>query len=208
MGALLAANSHSRQATPSHTRPRITWSDDTPSLIWHHPATQRNRLTVKQVCRESVVGLADPRNIGGTAPSAGSSSRSPEPAPLSRRLAAPPVRPETGTSRTWPDPSLASAPHAHPVPLRHPFNLRPMLITLRQRCQLFVRSAAPKHGAAGYYSVPGNAAFPFRAAPAHSCAAVRTPAHWSLGLLHVLQAFGVTSSIRGVVRRNPLKDRS
>jgi len=30
-------------------------------------------------------------------------------------------------------PSLASAPHAHCRPLRHPFNLRPMLITSRQR---------------------------------------------------------------------------
>jgi hypothetical protein len=29
-------------------------------------------------------------------------------------------------------PSVASAPHAHWRPLRHPFNLRPMLITSRQ----------------------------------------------------------------------------
>ena len=42
-----------------------------------------------------------------------------------------------------PEPSVDSAPHAHVAPLRHPFNLRPMLITSRQGSLAFrkVRSA-------------------------------------------------------------------
>jgi len=41
-----------RPPSPSHTGPRNTWSDDTSSHSWHHPATLRARLTVKQVCAE------------------------------------------------------------------------------------------------------------------------------------------------------------
>ena len=48
-----------RPPAPSHTqpnRPRDTWSGDTSSDMWHHPATQRNRLTVKQVYRAAEPG--------------------------------------------------------------------------------------------------------------------------------------------------------
>jgi hypothetical protein len=55
--ALLAANRRRRPATPNHTGPRNTWSDGTSSHVWHHPATRRTRLTVKQVHGESVLGL-------------------------------------------------------------------------------------------------------------------------------------------------------
>jgi len=60
--AQLAANRHRRPVTPSYTGPRNTWSESTPSLVCHHPATQRTRLTVKQVHRESVLDIADPRH--------------------------------------------------------------------------------------------------------------------------------------------------
>jgi hypothetical protein len=45
----MAANGHSHPPTLSHTGPRNTWSDGTSSHVWHHQATLRNRLTVKQV---------------------------------------------------------------------------------------------------------------------------------------------------------------
>jgi hypothetical protein len=55
-----------RPQPPSQTGPRTTWSDGTSSHVRHHLSTQRNRLTVKQVHWEPVVGLAGPRGIGGT----------------------------------------------------------------------------------------------------------------------------------------------
>jgi hypothetical protein len=51
----MAANGHRRPATPSHTKPRDTWSDGTSSHVCHHPATPRNRLILKQVHREFVI---------------------------------------------------------------------------------------------------------------------------------------------------------
>jgi hypothetical protein len=66
LGALLAANGRRRPVTYSHIRALITWSDGTPSLVWHHTATLCDRLTVKHVHWEPVVGLAGPRGIGGT----------------------------------------------------------------------------------------------------------------------------------------------
>ena len=45
----MAANGHSHPPMLSHTGPRNTRSDGTSNHIWHHPATLRNRLTVKQV---------------------------------------------------------------------------------------------------------------------------------------------------------------
>jgi hypothetical protein len=52
----MAANGHSCPATPSYVQPRNTWPDGTSSLVWHHPATPRPRLTVKQVYKEFVPG--------------------------------------------------------------------------------------------------------------------------------------------------------
>ena len=43
--------------------------------------------------------------------------------------------------------SAASAPHAHCRPLRHPFNLRPMLITSRQRSLAFGKVQDAKNAA-------------------------------------------------------------
>ena len=45
----MAANGHSHPPTLSHTGPRNTWSDGTSSHVWHHQATLRNRLILKQV---------------------------------------------------------------------------------------------------------------------------------------------------------------
>ena len=64
--AQLEANGHRRPATSSHIQPRITWSDGTSSHVCQYPATQRNRLTVKQVHKELVLDFADPGGIGGT----------------------------------------------------------------------------------------------------------------------------------------------
>ncbi len=62
----MAANGHHHPATPSHIRRRNACPDGTSSLVWHHPATLRNCLTVKQVHRELVLDFADPGGIGGT----------------------------------------------------------------------------------------------------------------------------------------------
>lgn len=53
LGAL-PANGHGHPAMPSHTQPRKTSSDGTSSLVWHRPATVRNRLILKQVARGSL----------------------------------------------------------------------------------------------------------------------------------------------------------
>ncbi len=50
----MAANGHSRQAATSHAGPRNDCSDGKSGHAWRHPATLRNRLTVKQVRTESV----------------------------------------------------------------------------------------------------------------------------------------------------------
>ena len=62
----MAANGQSCPATPSYVQPRNTWPDGTSSLVWHHPATPRPRLTVKQIHRELVLDFADPGGIGTT----------------------------------------------------------------------------------------------------------------------------------------------
>jgi hypothetical protein len=59
--AQLAANCHCQPATSSRAGPCNTCSDGTSSLFWHQPATLCNRLTVKQVYKESVAGFAGPR---------------------------------------------------------------------------------------------------------------------------------------------------
>jgi len=51
-----------RPQSPSHTQPRNTCSDGTSSHVRHHPATLRLRLILKQVHRESVLDIADPRH--------------------------------------------------------------------------------------------------------------------------------------------------
>jgi hypothetical protein len=61
----MAANGHSCPATPSYVQPRNTWPDGTSSLVWHHPATPRPRLTVKQVHTELVLDFADPGGLVG-----------------------------------------------------------------------------------------------------------------------------------------------
>lgn len=70
--AQLGANGHSRPAIPSHTRYRSTWSDGTSSHVRDHPATPRNRLTVKQVYRNPTQ-VAGPATLVAPPPSAGSS---------------------------------------------------------------------------------------------------------------------------------------
>ena len=60
--ARLAANGHSYPVTPSYVQPHHTWPDGTSSLVWHHPATPRPRLTVEQVHGESILDIADPRH--------------------------------------------------------------------------------------------------------------------------------------------------
>ena len=75
----MAANGHSCPATPSYVQPRNTWPDGTSSFVWHHPATPRPRLTVKQVHRELVLDFADPGGIGGTTTTGSSLPRSPGP---------------------------------------------------------------------------------------------------------------------------------
>jgi hypothetical protein len=68
-----------------------------------------------------------------------------------------------------PGPSVASAPHAHLSPLRHPFNLRPMLITSRQRSLAFGKVRGAKNAALpGYHRFRETSRVSFRAAPAHS----------------------------------------
>jgi hypothetical protein len=66
-------------------------------------------------------------------------------------------------------PSAASAPHAHCRPLRHPFNLCPMLITSRQHSLAFgkVRSSA-KNAASPDTIGSGKRRVSFRATPTHS----------------------------------------
>jgi len=66
-----------------------------------------------------------------------------------------------------PVPYAASAPHAHCRPLRHPFNLRPMLITSCQRSLAFCKVRSVKNAASPDTIGSGNTAFPFRAAPRH-----------------------------------------
>jgi putative transposase len=61
----VAANGHGRPATPSLIEPRNTCSDCTSSDVWHHPATLRNRLSVKQVYKEFLQG--SPTTISVTA---------------------------------------------------------------------------------------------------------------------------------------------
>ena len=57
----MAANGHRCPATPSYVQPRNTWPDGTSSRIWHHPATLRPRLTVKQVGRQTWLSGTFPR---------------------------------------------------------------------------------------------------------------------------------------------------
>ena len=71
-GSLKAANGHRHLATPSRIRPCNACSDGTSSLFCHHPATLRNRLTVKLVCRKLAPDFADPGGIGGTTTTTGS----------------------------------------------------------------------------------------------------------------------------------------
>ena len=62
----MAANGHRRLTTSSHTEPRNTGPGTIARHVWHHPATLRPRLTVKQVHRELVLDFADPGGIGST----------------------------------------------------------------------------------------------------------------------------------------------
>ena len=110
LGALLAANGHRRPATPSHRGPRNTWSDGTSSHIWHHLATLRNRLTVKQVDRELV--LYSPRTL---TPAASAAPSRAAPCPDHRGPGAPelvtPARPPPRGGR----PRLRSRPVPFPA---------------------------------------------------------------------------------------------
>ena len=67
--------------------------------------------------------------------------------------------------------SAASAPHVHCRPLRHPFNLRPMLITSRHRSLAFGKIWSAKNAASPDTIGSGKHRVSFRAAPAHSSAA-------------------------------------
>jgi hypothetical protein len=58
----------------------------------------------------------------------------------------------------WP---AAIAPQAHLGPLRHPCNLRPMLITSCQRALAFRKVRSAKNAASPDTIGSGNAAFPF-----------------------------------------------
>ena len=57
-----------RPQSPSHTRPRNAWSDDSSSPVWRHPATMRNCLTVKQVDYEQ---RRSPLSRAGSGPRCG-----------------------------------------------------------------------------------------------------------------------------------------
>ena len=78
-----------------------------------------------------------------------------------------------------PGPSVASAPHAHLSPLRHPFNLRPMLITSRQRSLAFGKVRGAKNAAPPDTIGSGKRRVSFRAAPAHSSVLRGCPALFS-----------------------------
>ena len=65
-------------------------------------------------------------------------------------------------------PSAVSAPHAHCRPLRHPFNLCPMLITSRQHSLAFGKVRSAKNAASPDTIGSGKRRVSFRAAPAHS----------------------------------------
>ena len=78
-------------------------------------------------------------------------------------------------ARNWhfsqaPDPSVASAPQAHVSPLRHPFNLRPMLITSCQRSLAIRKVRSAKNAAFPDTIGSGKHRVPFRVAPTHSSA--------------------------------------
>ena len=62
----------------------------------------------------------------------------------------------------------ASAPHAQFATLRHPFNLRPMLITSCQRSLAFRKVRSAKNAASPDTIGSGKRRVSFRAAPAHS----------------------------------------
>lgn len=65
-------------------------------------------------------------------------------------------------------PSAASAPHVHCRPLRHPFNLRPMLITSCQRSLAFGKIRSTKNAVSPDTIGSGKHRVPFRATPTHS----------------------------------------
>ena len=67
-----------------------------------------------------------------------------------------------------PDPSADSAPHSHLLPLRHPFNMRPMLITSRHGSLAFRKTRSAKNAVSPDTIGSGKHRVPFRAAPAHS----------------------------------------
>src|SRR6266699_641869 len=81
-----------------------------------------------------------------------------------------------------PSPSVASAPHVHFNPLRHPFNLRPMLITSRQRSLAFGKVRDTKNAALPDTIGSGKRRVSFRAAPAHSSVLRGCPALFSYPL--------------------------
>jgi hypothetical protein len=64
-----------------------------------------------------------------------------------------------------PDPSVATAPHAHLDPSRHPFNLRPMLITSRQRSLAIRKARSDKNAALPDTIGSGKRRVSFRASP-------------------------------------------
>ena len=64
--------------------------------------------------------------------------------------------------------SPASAPHAQFGPLRHPFNLRPILITSRQHSLAFRKVRSAKNAASPDTIGSGKHRVPLRAAPPHS----------------------------------------
>ncbi len=87
-----------------------------------------------------------------------------------------------------PVPSAVSAPHAHCRPLRHPFNLCPMLITSCQHSLAFGKVQSAKNAASPDTIGSGKRRVPFRAAPVHSSVLRGCPALFSFLLFLPSQA--------------------
>jgi hypothetical protein len=90
-----------------------------------------------------------------------SSGRASYPAPKLRRILRRSHRTRNRHFSHTPAISLASAPHAHVGPLRHPFNLRPILITSCQHSLAFRKVRSAKNAASPDTIGSGNTAFPF-----------------------------------------------
>ena len=114
--------------------------------------------------------------------------------------------------------SAASAPHTHIGPLRHPFNLRPTLITSCQRSLAFRKVRSAKNAASPDTIGSREHRVPFRAAPRHIPLGQGQPGLYSIlcsrlscrlcpGCLHHFPFPAAASTVSGLARPapNPLR---